>query len=199
MTESFPEEKSRPDQSREQSPTARRFAVAAVLSPLLYLLLLFLAQSFEKTAGAFQIAFFALPILVVGGCLWFWFRSPPTTKTDPTRLLLWVGMLINGLALAFAISLTFLPIGDADWRAEANDAAAMNAGNNARIVQRLYFQNRGRYAENLEELCVFDQFLAEDPDITFVFGTVEQSGYTFTTVHAKGQIQFVFSPEGEMP
>jgi len=83
-------------------------------------------------------------------------------------------------------------------RSKAYDASAQSAGYNAQIAEELYFQNAGgdidgRYTASLEDLLVWDKNLSDDPAVTFVFGACNASGYTFTTSHAQGHQEFVFT------
>ncbi|HPQ69225.1 MAG TPA: DUF4190 domain-containing protein [bacterium] len=76
---------------------------------------------------------------------------------------------------------------------KAHNAAAQNAGYNAKIAQELEYQNTnagepgsGKYADNLGTLLVWDRNLTDDPQVTFAFGSCDAQGYTFTTTHARG-------------
>lgn len=76
-------------------------------------------------------------------------------------------------------------------RSRAYNASAQSAGRNAKTSQEVYFQsnggdNGGSYAANLGDLLIWDKNLTDDTDVTFTFGPVGSSGYTFTTSHSRG-------------
>jgi type IV pilus assembly protein PilA len=80
-------------------------------------------------------------------------------------------------------------------RAKAYNASAQSAGYNAKIAEELYYQNSGGdngggYSDALVKLLNWDKNLTDDSDVTFTFGTCNQSGYTYTTEHAKGDTQY---------
>ena len=82
-------------------------------------------------------------------------------------------------------------------RSKAYDASAQAAGYNAKIAEEVYFQNAGdidgRYTASFKDLLEWDKNLTDDPSVTFVFGDCNASGYTFTTSHAQGKQEFVFT------
>ncbi|MCZ7584987.1 MAG: prepilin-type N-terminal cleavage/methylation domain-containing protein [Deltaproteobacteria bacterium] len=72
-------------------------------------------------------------------------------------------------------------------RVRAYEALAKSAAANARVSQRAHFElHDGQYATDLENLLRIDRNLSDDPAITFVFGTVNSSGYTMIVGHAQG-------------
>jgi len=71
------------------------------------------------------------------------------------------------------------------------NSSAYSAGRNARLAEELYYQNSGGgnggcYCDNLAGLLVWDRNLTDDPEVTFVFGPCNSSGYTFMTRHHRG-------------
>ena len=68
------------------------------------------------------------------------------------------------------------------------DGSAERAGRKASSVQISYYNDHcggteGIYADDLAKLLPCDRTLSEDPYVTFSFGSVTTSGYTFTTTH----------------
>lgn len=83
-------------------------------------------------------------------------------------------------------------------RAKAYDASAQSAGRNAKIAEEVYYQNSfgdngGSYLASLKDLLEWDKNLTDDPEVTFIFGGCDTSGYTFTTSHAKGRQPFNYT------
>ncbi|HPQ69224.1 MAG TPA: DUF4190 domain-containing protein [bacterium] len=84
-------------------------------------------------------------------------------------------------------------------RTKAYNASAQNASYSVRIAQELEYQNtispdtgKGKYADNLEALLVWDKNLTDDPMVTFNFGSCGAEGYTFNTTHFRGDESFKF-------
>jgi len=84
-------------------------------------------------------------------------------------------------------------------RTKAYNASAQSAGYNAKIAQELEYQNTntavsgaGTYASSLATLLVWDKNLTDDPMVTFTFGTCNNSGYTFTTTHNRGDQSYSY-------
>jgi len=83
-------------------------------------------------------------------------------------------------------------------RAKAYNASAQSAGYNTRVSQELYYQNTGggttaAYASRLQDLLSMDPNLNEDPGVTFIFGSCNNSGYTFSTRHLKGDNDYIWT------
>jgi len=73
-------------------------------------------------------------------------------------------------------------------RARAYNASSKSAGRNAKLSQEVWFNEAGGdvsggYTTELSDLLSFDKNLTDDTDVTFLFGTCNVSGYTFTTSH----------------
>ncbi|MCB9479404.1 MAG: hypothetical protein H6683_06950 [Deltaproteobacteria bacterium] len=49
------------------------------------------------------------------------------------------------------------------------------------------------YAAGLGVLMMEDEALADDPQVTFIFGAANTEGFTFTTKHAQGERTFIFT------
>lgn len=75
---------------------------------------------------------------------------------------------------------------------EARDDNAVAAGRAGVYAQRLYQITNGRYAVNLSELRSIDKGITSDPEVEFVFGEINEQGFTFTTYHSKGDRSFIF-------
>jgi len=110
----------------------------------------------------------------------FWRKKPERIRQEQ-KVLLWLTPLL------FLGALAMLP--NVQLKAKAYNASARSAGYNAKIAQELYYQNGGGdeggiYPDNLEKLLYWDKNLTDDPCVTFVFGTCNNSGYTYTTHHA---------------
>jgi len=76
------------------------------------------------------------------------------------------------------------------------DADARSAGRAAGLAEELFYQSQAsepQYTDRLSELLKWDEHLTDDPEVTFVFGSCEGSGFTFTTSHAKGNKKQVFT------
>ncbi|MCZ7582564.1 MAG: hypothetical protein M5R36_04100 [Deltaproteobacteria bacterium] len=78
-------------------------------------------------------------------------------------------------------------------RISTYDDRAKAAGRNAKLAESVYFETNDnrRYTNSLTDLLKLDWNLTDDPNVTFIFGDVNTSGYTFTTIHTKGKY-----PEG---
>ncbi len=79
-------------------------------------------------------------------------------------------------------------------------ASVYSTGRNAELAQRMLYEDqaiwnpdagRPSYADNLRALLEYDKSLNADRSVTFVFGTCNTSGYTFTVMHAESPAQFV--------
>jgi len=73
--------------------------------------------------------------------------------------------------------------------------SAESVGRNARIAEELHYENTGGanggyYTDDLDDLLAFDRNLTDDPNVTFLFGEANCSGYTFNTSHVNGNITF---------
>jgi len=76
---------------------------------------------------------------------------------------------------------------EADVKAAAGaDNTAQRIGLEFKAAQDEFFLENQRYAANLQELLTFDSMLSVEPEVTFIFGAVNASGYAFTTRHAQG-------------
>jgi len=83
-------------------------------------------------------------------------------------------------------------------RARAYNASSKSAGRNAKLSQEVWYNEAGGdvsggYAVGLQWLLSFDRNLTDDTDVTFLFGTCNSSGYTFTTSHANSAETFFFT------
>jgi len=75
----------------------------------------------------------------------------------------------------------------------APNESARHAGQDARLAEELHYANNMTYADNLTDLLTWDQNLTDDPLVTFLFGTCSQTGYTYTTRHTNGDIDYLFT------
>ena len=76
------------------------------------------------------------------------------------------------------------------------DCHAKNVGRNAKLAMEfsaVLDESGTRYKSNLIDLLIFDRNLTDDPDVTFSFGIVTSSGYTFTTSHKRGKTIFTWT------
>lgn len=72
-------------------------------------------------------------------------------------------------------------------RRAAYDQSAQSVGHNVKLAQEIHFNSgNNKYTDQLKDLLVWDVNLTHDPAVTFIFGPVNASGYTFTTLNAKG-------------
>lgn len=122
----------------------------------------------------------------------------PFTKTGSLSFLLshenreWRIKTIDG-SPASSIALYYLIIPEFSKKAPCN-ASAQCAGHNAKIVEEMLRHNSSSaYTDRLTDLLEWDKNLTDDPDVTFIFGPCNASGYTFTTSHAKGDKPYVFT------
>jgi hypothetical protein len=74
----------------------------------------------------------------------------------------------------------------------AYDDSALAAGRAGVYAQRLAKSFDNKFATSLAELRAIDKNVDTDPDVIFVFGNVDERGFTFTTSHKKGTKSFVF-------
>ncbi len=107
-------------------------------------------------------------------------------KKGFTLIELMIVVAIIGILALIAIP-NFLSL-----RARAYNASAKSAGRNAKLAQEVWFNEKGGdisggYSSDLAELLSYDRNLTDDNDVTFVFGSCDTSGYTYTTQHANGQ------------
>jgi prepilin-type N-terminal cleavage/methylation domain-containing protein len=77
-------------------------------------------------------------------------------------------------------------------RAKAHNASAISAGRDAKTVMEVYERVNEKYAPDLSVLLRFDRNLTDDPGVTFVFGSLGGSGYTFTTTHRQGDTSYIW-------
>jgi prepilin-type N-terminal cleavage/methylation domain-containing protein len=83
-------------------------------------------------------------------------------------------------------------------RVRAYNASAQSSGYNCKVAQELYYQNShsgagGGYSGALSDLLVWDKNLTDDPEVTFSFTANNQSGYTFSTKHSRGDTWYPFN------
>ncbi|NLH49723.1 MAG: prepilin-type N-terminal cleavage/methylation domain-containing protein [Myxococcales bacterium] len=78
-------------------------------------------------------------------------------------------------------------------RVSAYNASAGSSGHNARTEQEIYKSIHNTYAGDLSSLLAIDRNLTDDPEMTFVFGNCNNSGYTFTVKHNRGDTYYRFS------
>lgn len=108
-------------------------------------------------------------------------------------------ILLSILAVFLVLALIALPLVLKSRKQRANDEAARMAGRYAKTAAEVHYcssggDNGGAYASTIEELLVWEKHLTDDTDLTFTFGKVTDSGYTFTVIHAKGTgKEFVFT------
>lgn len=75
-------------------------------------------------------------------------------------------------------------------RISAYNASAGSAAHNAQTEQEVYKSIHDTYATDLASLLTIDRNLTDDPEITFLFGTCNYSGYTFTVRHNRGDLDY---------
>ena len=83
-------------------------------------------------------------------------------------------------------------------RSKAYDASAQSAGRNAKLSEEVYYNDHGGdisggYADNLAALLTYDRNLSDDSAVTFSFGSVTTSGYTFQTKHFNGKTWYTWT------
>jgi len=83
-------------------------------------------------------------------------------------------------------------------RSKAYDASAQSAGRNAKLAEEVYYNDHGGdisggYADSLLSLLTYDRNLSDDSAVTFSFGTVSTSGYTFQTKHQNGKTWYTWT------
>jgi len=70
--------------------------------------------------------------------------------------------------------------------------SAQSAGRNAKLAEEVYYNDcegrgggdcQGHYTDKLASLLRYGRDLTDDPLVTFSFGNISTSGYTFTTTH----------------
>ncbi|MDP8224656.1 MAG: hypothetical protein P9L99_14945 [Candidatus Lernaella stagnicola] len=148
-------------------------------------------ESADKLIGCI---FFGLPIIILA----IGITTLRKIKRDSTRFKgltpATIGVVVSGcicalIAYLLVASLFFSP------KKRAYNASAQSSGRCAKLAEEVYFQRQGGedhdacYSCELEELLTVDKHLADDPGVTFVFSVCTQSGYTFTTTHAKDERQ----------
>jgi prepilin-type N-terminal cleavage/methylation domain-containing protein len=84
------------------------------------------------------------------------------------------------------------------FRANAYNVTAQSAGTHAKMAQEMRYQITGgdvdgHYATDMEELLQYDRNLSENTDVTFIFGNVISTGFTFYTSHRMGTSMFTFT------
>ncbi len=77
-------------------------------------------------------------------------------------------------------------------RQKVYNASALSTGKNAQIVEELNKHHNNTYLSSLDQLLLWDANLTDDPLVTFSFTAVEESGYTFTTTHSRGDVSYTF-------
>jgi prepilin-type N-terminal cleavage/methylation domain-containing protein len=83
-------------------------------------------------------------------------------------------------------------------RQKAFDASAISAGGAVRTAEEIYYQEHAKdvsptfYTNSIQDLLSHDRNLADDHGVTFLFGFIGTTNYTFTTSHAKGAKTFVY-------
>ncbi|MCC6159856.1 MAG: zinc ribbon domain-containing protein [Deltaproteobacteria bacterium] len=78
-------------------------------------------------------------------------------------------------------------------------SSVYSSGRNAMLAQKMFYEDqaimnpsgRPSYAGDLKSLLQYDKSLTVDSSVTFIFGSCNQSGYTFTVKHAESPAQFV--------
>jgi hypothetical protein len=147
---------------------------------------------------------FICPIVSIVGII-LGFVANGRIKADPRRLG-GGGMALAGIIVGFAgmgfwllFSLIMVPLiaipNFVNLRAKAYNSSAQSTSYNAKIAEEVYRQNnRGdhdAYTNRLSDLLKWDKNLTDDPAVTFTFGACNNSGYTFTTTHAKGDMSYL--------
>jgi len=77
-------------------------------------------------------------------------------------------------------------------RQKVYNASALSTGKNAQIIEELNKHHNNTYLSSLDQLLLWDANLTDDPLVTFSFAAVEESGYTFTTTHSRGDVSYTF-------
>lgn len=81
-------------------------------------------------------------------------------------------------------------------RTRAYEASARSTGRNAQSVEGIIKTQTGSYTGDLDDLLAIDKNLLDDTSVTFVFGSCDSSGYTFTMQHARsGSFSVVISQD----
>jgi prepilin-type N-terminal cleavage/methylation domain-containing protein len=70
-------------------------------------------------------------------------------------------------------------------REKAEEASMISVGKDLQTTMEIYDKFHGRYTADLDALSAYNKNITEDPDLTFVFGTCNASGYTFTVEHVR--------------
>ncbi len=97
-----------------------------------------------------------------------------------------------------ALGIKSLPLFKKDFD-ETKDLQALQAGQSAATVQRRYFVEHKKYANDLRSLLEMEPQITPAEDITFKFYRGDESGYYFST-HAKGsKVVYPFSNKGMHP
>ncbi|MCC6159452.1 MAG: zinc ribbon domain-containing protein [Deltaproteobacteria bacterium] len=96
------------------------------------------------------------------------------------------GALANVVILLLYLMLVPRPLPDAFY--DDDDEARLRAKLEVVSEERRKSGANARagYADSLAPLLVYDPNLAADGGVTFIFGSVDSEGYTFTTIHALG-------------
>ncbi len=95
-------------------------------------------------------------------------------------------ILIPGIIIFFAlITIPYLLY----LRSQAYKQCAKSAGRKAKLAEERWWNDSDGYSDysnQLSDLLSFDKSLTDDPEVTFVFGDCDTSGYTYTTEHVRG-------------
>ncbi|MCZ7582565.1 MAG: hypothetical protein M5R36_04105 [Deltaproteobacteria bacterium] len=122
---------------------------------------------------------FALGAVVATGVYFLWINYGPGPK-----------IYLDKGTFSYALGNFYAPKTKRYWNQSAN-----LAGIKAQLTEEVYYNDGwhpGRYTNSLETLLGYDASINDDPLVTFTFGAVNFTGYTFTTRHAKGSKDGVF-------
>jgi hypothetical protein len=83
-------------------------------------------------------------------------------------------------------------------RTQTYDASAKSAGRNAKLAECICFNDVSSgcyltFTDELSKLSSFNEYVTDDPEVTFIFGDCNSTGYTFTTQHVKSSKTFLFT------
>ncbi len=83
-------------------------------------------------------------------------------------------------------------------RIRAFNASAAVAGNLCRTTQEIYYIDYRTYRNDLPGLLMLQSNLTDDPEVTFTFLGASNEGYTFVTMHHRGDTSYrwIESKEG---